>query len=361
MTRKDNNILFFINSLGIGGAERVFIRDANILEKEGFNVFFVTFFKNPKENLLSGLQIPKEKILNLESSSIFDFKSILKLWTFISKNKINKVLSTLNEANLIIKIVKLLKPNISLYIREANIADPKSLKFKFFDFILNFCVKKIIAVSVEVKDSLSYIPFSVGKIEILPNGVFLPNQSKNYKDSNILNILNVGSLNEKKGQKYLIEAVSLVVEKHPNVFLNIFGTGNQKDILSNLINNLKLEKYIKINDPVSHLELEKIYLDSDIFILSSLWEGSPNVLLEAMSFGLCSISTDVSGAVDMLSSDSGILVKKGDSYALSSAICSLLEDRSKMTFFGKNAREKIKDQYCIDIHMDKLKKILDIY
>lgn len=355
-------ILFLINSLGIGGAERVFVREINSLTLKGFkDIYISTIFKTKDLNIENDLILDKDKFLKLNSTSLFSLNTFFKLVSFIKKNKIKIIYSTLNEANIWARTLKLFVPNLRIFIREANVADFKPVKFKILDIFLNLFVFKIVAVSNQVKKTLcDYMPFYKNKILVIPNGVELPFFQKEYKNTPPLKILNVGSLTLKKGQKFLIEAVIKILNKRPNsIILNIYGEGQEFDNLNDKINDFK--DNIKINKPVSKEELNKIYLDSDIFILSSLWEGSPNVLLEAMSFGICSVSTIVSGAEDIIiDKNSGILIDKNSSEAIENAIIELIDNKEKLSFYGQNARKMINDNFSFDIHIEKIINLFDL-
>lgn len=356
-------VLFLINSLGIGGAERVFVREINSLNSMGFkDIYISTIFKTKDINIEKDLFLDKDKFLKLDSTNLLSLNKFFKLVGFIKKNKIEIVYSTLNEANIWSRTLKLFIPTLKIFIREANVADFKPFKFKILDIFLNLFTFKIVAVSFGVKESLlKFLPFYEKKIVVISNGVDLPNLSKDY--SNIkspLHFLNVGSLTLKKGQKFLIEGVAKVLSVRPNsIILDIYGDGQEFDNLSSLIGDFK--DNIKIHKPVLKDELNKIYLNSDVFVLSSLYEGSPNVLLEAMSFGLCSISTAVSGAEDIIKDrDSGILISKKSSEAIKDVIIELIDNKEKLSFYGENARKRINDNFSFNIHMEKIIRLFNL-
>ena len=359
----NKKILFLINKLGVGGAEKVFIKDANALIKDGMNIHFAFLYGGEEDQtLIKDLDIGRENIFYPRFRKLFDFGAFLKFSSYVKKNEINVIYSTLDESNIISRFIKIFNPSIEVIIREANVAFSKPFWFKFIDLILNIFVKKIISVSSEVKKSLEkYQPFYAYKNEVLMNGVFIPESSKKYSEGlSKLKILNVGSLTEKKGQKFLLEACSLVEKQRPGSFqLDFYGEGVLKESLNKKIKELNLENIVRLNDLVSFEKLSQIYIESDLFVLSSLWEGCPNVLLEAMAHGLCSISTKVSGANDIvINGISGILVERADSGDIANAIIDIIDKRSKMSILGNKAREMIIKEFSFDAHINRLKKIL---
>ncbi len=359
MPKQNKKILFLINKLGIGGAERVFIKTANVLTEHGYEIYFGFLFGDEKDqNLISDLKVNKDNIFYCKARSIFDLNSLKKLSTFIKGNKIDIVYSTLNEANIFARFLKILNVKISMVIREANVADDKPIKFKFLDVILNRLVNKIVCVSEDVKRTLvKYQPFYKNKMVVLMNGIDIPEISKQYpKEISLpLKILNVGSLNLKKGQKFLIEACSMVDKKIPNSFnLTIIGSGVEKENLNKQIISLGLENKVFIKDVVSPEKLSAYYLNSDMFVLSSLWEGCPNVLLEASAFGLACISTKVSGATDIIEDEqTGKITELSDSVKLAEAIVSLIKNRQGLAGFGKKARDKMIKEFSFSVYISK--------
>lgn len=365
-TNKKPTVLFCINNLGVGGAEKVFIRDANTLTEKGYEVFFGILFGNREDQkLISSINIKKENIFFCRANKLYDFKALRRFSNFIKENKISIVYSTLNEANIFARLTKFFSLKIKIFIREANIANQKPIKFKFLDIILNIFVKNIVCVSKDVKSSLTkYLPFYTNKMVILANGVVIPEKQKQYSDKidTPLSILNVGSLSSKKGQKFLIEAINIINKKKPNsVKLTIIGEGSEEDLLREMITKYELDKLISIIPPITNNpeKYHSYYLNSDIFVLSSLHEGSPNVLLRAMAFGLTSISTRVSGATDMIEDKvSGLLIPKEDEKALAESILYLIENKSKLAIYGENGRKRMKENFSSEKHIEKLQEIL---
>jgi len=104
------------------------------------------------------------------------------------------------------------------------------------------------------------------------------------------NFINLGRLNRQKGQWFLIRSFRQVVDKYNNARLFILGEGDLKDELENLIHELNLDENIFILGRQENVF--PFLLNSHCFILSSLWEGLPMALIEALSLNLPIISTD---------------------------------------------------------------------
>ena len=149
--------------------------------------------------------------------------------------------------------------------------------------------------------------------------------------------INVGRLDEQKGQDYLIKAFARVHEKHPDTVLMILGEGDLREYLQGLISELGCEDSVL---PAGNVRNPEAYLAaSDIFVLSSNVEGMPNVILEAMQAHLPCISTEC-GAREILAPDTdatyatdrvecaeyGVLIPIRDVESLVTSMNMLLED-----------------------------------
>jgi glycosyltransferase involved in cell wall biosynthesis len=167
----------------------------------------------------------------------------------------------------------------------------------------------------------------------------------------------------KEGQKFLIEAVANIERKSPGtVVLDIYGGdyGGAKygEYLNSLIKSFNAESFIHIHDFIPQDQLSQVYLSSDIFVLSSLHEGCPNVLLEAMAHGLVSLSTRVSGASTILDRESGVLVDTGSVEALEKGLEELISRKENFPEMGDAARSKMLKDFGTTAHINKLEQIL---
>ncbi len=131
-------------------------------------------------------------------------------------------------------------------------------------------------------------------------------------------VVTVGTLKAQKNHKLLIDAVALV--KGKNAELIIVGDGPMREELGDYISERGFQKYCQLVG--KHENPSAFFQTADLFVLSSDYEGLPNVVIEAMSFGLPIVSTDCpSGPSEILDGGRfGDLVPVGDVQALSSAI-----------------------------------------
>ena len=133
---------------------------------------------------------------------------------------------------------------------------------------------------------------------IIPNGVyinkFMPNFLKRCLQENCYNIVCVGILNNKKGFESAIISMRFIIAEIPHAHLTICGDGPLREAHTRLINEYHLENCVDLVGNVPHNEIVSYLQKSHVFLLSSVEEGLPNVLLEAIACGLPIVSTPVS-------------------------------------------------------------------
>ncbi len=355
-------ILLIINSLGVGGAERVFVSDVNHLHKSGYDVSFVVLYGENKDNpLLHDIDIPNEKIYCLKGSNIFDAKVYLNLWKVIKKIDANIIYSTLNDAIFISRIVSIFSPKVFLVTREANTTEFKSLSHKIADIFMNWRANVMAVVSEQVKNSLvSYQPWCKKKVEVIYNGVSIPNYESKYLDTKT-DILCVGSLTKKKNHIMLLDSVLKIKKNFPKVILKIVGDGVLRKSLEEYVLKNNLSENVTFLGKIEYSEVVNLYKESGIFVLSSDQEGCPNVLLEAMSYGLPCVATHVGAVGEIIDSDLfGIVVPRREPTLFANGIEKLLTSVATRQSVGLAGRDQIIKHFSIEVHMEKLKDILHI-
>ncbi len=153
-------------------------------------------------------------------------------------------------------------------------------------------------------------------------------------------ILFTGWLIERKGIRYLLEGYSRVVKKHPESILLIIGEGPLKEKLQQTTKYLKLENQVVFLGRKHPDEMPHYISACDIFILPSLAEGMPNVVMEAMASGKAVIATNVQGTLDLLD-NYGVLINPKSSNEIASSLDKLLKNPRLIEKLGKESRKSI--------------------
>ncbi len=202
-----------------------------------------------------------------------------------------------------------------------------------------FNAKHVIANSPALKSMAA--KFYSGEMHVIPNGIdtrlFSPLERREDK----IRILSVGRLVPRKNYKALLYSLSEFFKKTTrDADAVLIGDGPEKDALKTLSESLGIADKIHFIGNVNHGELPRHYQNADIFISTSLNEGMPNAVLEAMACGLPVLSTNIP-AVDGLVVDNvnGILLKGQDPLSAAAAILELAENKNKRKSMGEASRE----------------------
>jgi len=163
-----------------------------------------------------------------------------------------------------------------------------------------------------------------------------------FNDKNIMKFITVGRLSGEKGHRYLIEAYSKVIKEIPNSRLFIIGEGTLRRQLEELITVKELKKYVillgSVKNPYNYISR------ANIFVLPSLHEGLPYVLLEALACKTPIISTDCkTGPKEILENgEYGLLVNTADSNDLANKMIQLAKDKTAREVFSKRSAQQVK-------------------
>ena len=207
-------------------------------------------------------------------------------------------------------------------------------KNKFLLKIINYFVDHTVCISEDIHSVLKELS-DKKYLSYIPNGVDLnlfkfSNQKKNKQ------IISVGRLVWQKDYLNLLKAFSLFLNINSDYRLLIIGEGPEKKSILKEIKNLKIDKNVELVGLCTQAEIVEILNQSKFFVLSSISEGFPKSLIEAMACGLPCIVTDV-GSCELIIEDSGVVVKPGDPNDLFHAMekIKLLIDSEK--YFYKKA------------------------
>ena len=170
------------------------------------------------------------------------------------------------------------------------------------------------------------------KSRVVPNVVdtalFYPSTKGSYKSGGVKKLLWVGLLTPKKGVSYLLEALSRLKTKRDDFILDIVGDGPNRAEYEQMVAELGLSDRVKFHGLKSKPEVAEFMRQCDFFVLPSIWENLPVVLIEAMASGKPVVASRVGGIPEMVNDEVGCLVSPKDVDALAQAIDHML-DRSQ--------------------------------
>jgi glycosyltransferase involved in cell wall biosynthesis len=244
-------------------------------------------------------------------------------------------------------------------------------KLPIFKPLLKFAIKKSDAVTAissytaqEVKE------IAPADITIIPFGAAIAVSDVSGQQSIVSsqqdkNILFVGRLVERKGVKYLIEALELV-NKNLDASLTIVGDGSEKQNLEALVKEKGLENKVLFTGKVTMAQLEECYRKCDLFVLPAVTdakgdtEGLGVVLLEAMSYRKPVVASAVGGIIDIVKGgENGIMVPEKDSERLSEAILQVLQKPKLAKRFGEAGFKFVNDNFSWGKIVNDIRKLYE--
>lgn len=313
----------FIGALPQGGAERVVSYLVNKLFQSGFNVDLV-LLRNDIENFYKindGIKIINIADITGSNSLLKNVRELRKLF----KRERCLIVSFLAQYNIVSTFANMGLRN-AIIVADRN--DPRRWPSrKTVRAIRNFAYRMADGVILQTETNKSYFSKKVQKKSTI---IFNPVDVGEYagsgrEASKEQVVINVARLMPQKNQKLLIEAFKDVLRKHPEYRLKIVGDGPEKDTLNELIEKLGLTEKVELLG--ARHDVFDLVKQSEIFVLSSEFEGMPNALIEAMCIGTACISTKVSGANELIrNEESGLLIDIGNKEQLTEAINKLIED-----------------------------------
>lgn len=344
-------IAFYIGSLEKGGAERVFVNLAEYFNNLGYRIVMVTQYKKENEYTLPhGVKrvisdITADETTNSRIKNFF--RRFFKLRNIWKIEDVDAVLTCTAKSNFMtIVSCMLLKthPVVSV-VGEAKLEYPG----KLMKGLANLLFPLSSGIILQTKRSREFFSKAVNKkAVILPNSLnpsFIKPRYDGLRDKQIVAI---GRMDENKNHAMMIRAFSQIANKYPDYELVIYGDGELRPALKELIDELKMSERIKLPGVVTDIA-DRIY-KAYAFIITSDSEGVSNALIEAMASGLAVISTDVpsGGAVELIEDGvNGILIPVRDEAALVNKLDLLLSDHDYADRLGVEAT-KLKERLSPD-------------
>lgn len=208
----------------------------------------------------------------------------------------------------------------------------------------------VVAVSSLLKEKMADL-MPLEKIDVIPNGILWEEMAPDYsyfpeefRGKRIL--LSVGYLIERKGHRYVLEALAHLVKDFPDLLYVIIGDGLEEEGLKKMVTDLSLEDYVRFLGRRSGAEVMNYMALSEIFVLPSWNEAFGVVYIEAMAQGKPVIGCRGEGIEDFVTDGvNGILVPPRNSQELARALAHLLAHREKAEEIGSRGKETVMARY----------------
>ncbi len=345
----DHKIAFFVPSLRGGGAEKMMIHLANSFADKGLQVDLIM-----AED--SGVyEIPKN--INKVCFGVAKLKySLFPLIKYLRRNKPDVLIATMEHASVIAVLANFLaRSRTKIIARVANTlslslqgTSPRRRLIRKYGamFFYRFADKVVANSKGSAKDLMKTLKLRRDKVKVIYNPTVTPDifekakeeiNHKWLKNKKSPVLLAVGRLHQQKDFPILIKAFSKLKEARRDLKLIILGEGEERKKLEQLIKELNIEDSVDM--PGFATNPYRYMANSDVYVLSSRWEGLPNTLIEAMVCGTPVVSTNCpSGPSEILENGKyGKLVPVGDVDALAKAIKETLKNPISPDILQKRA------------------------
>lgn len=340
-------ILFCIDAMPKGGAERVVANLSNYFASNKKNSVRILTLVNGEcayelENSVNYMSLNFTFTSNHLTKIVCAYKNVKKYIKFLKTYRPDIVISFLPTASYYSSI-SCHFAGVKLIISERN--NPSSIyDTKIKELITKFLYSKASGFVFQTKMASHYFSKNIQKKStIIANPINEKFFVEPYIGLRKKRIVTVGRLDVQKNQILLIEAFNVVLKKHPDYQLYIYGEGPLRMDLEKKIKKLNIEDHVFLPG-VSNNIISEIY-DATAFVLSSDYEGMPNALMEALALGIPSISTDCPcGGPSELIKDGfdGILIPIRNQESLASAIEKIIGDPKLAGILSYNSSKKMK-------------------
>jgi L-malate glycosyltransferase len=365
-------VLQLVESLGMGGAERLIAMLAINSDRKRFEIIPCALRESgPLEQELKAagvdyriLGIPRRSILT-GPLFIADLRRTLAALARILKELSIDILHTHLTESTLIGILAARQagvPRVCTTVHSVTITSQRG-RFSPRAWLLRIAVNKmfsradrIVAVSegVAARTRLQ-INVPCERIITIPNGIegdrfaFQCDKAMQRRKLGLPNdrqvAVAIGRLTPEKGYPYLLSALTSI-PPHQRPLTLVVGYGPDRAELESSVLASGLEKDVKFLG--LRRDVPELLAAADLFVLPSLWEGLPLVLLEAMAAGLPAIVTAVGGNTEVVQDGiSGTVIPPGDAQALTTAVCSLLSDPFMRDRLGRAARQRFETSFSM--------------
>jgi glycosyltransferase involved in cell wall biosynthesis len=318
----------------------------------GVSPFFIKYDDLIIEHLNFKNKAPGLKITQYIHNVFFIGRAIKNIGKILEKYHPSFIIGTNFGLNIILPFMdKEIKKIACEHFSYSSISSPMKV-VRWFAYKL---LDRIVLLTQA--DVLKYHFLNIEKIRVIPNSMPFSIGARSA-DLNSKRIIALGRLTYQKGFDLLLQACIFVKEAAPDWHIDIYGDGECRKYLIDIINRTSLADFVSIHYPKNHIENE--LLASSIYVLSSRFEGLPMALIEAQICGLPCISFDCpTGPAEIIHHGfDGYLVDFGNIKQLADRILDLIYDIEKRKKMGGNAQKSVL-QFSPDIIKKKWISLLD--
>jgi glycosyltransferase involved in cell wall biosynthesis len=343
------------------------------LNKERFSIIFIYLNRyDINKNHIEEAGYEVYYLSNRERISTFRLSILLRLVKILKKHSVD-ILHCHRHKSTVYGVMAAFIAKTPVVIAQVHgLGRSRNFRRRLINFLVFKKLNRIVTVANSVKEDVLKNNWSLAaeKLFILVNSVDyerFSNLSISKKDakrmlglpSNVFIFGTIGRLAPTKGLLYLIEAFAKVKEQKPSAHLVLLGNGQCREELERHASN------VSCSDSIHFLgyrdNVEQLLRGMDIFVLSSIAEGMPRAILEAMAAGVPCIATEVGGIPEIINNKNiGFLVPARDSASLARSMIAVAKmPKNNIAKLVKNAQHEVKQVYSHNIVREKLKNLYE--
>lgn len=332
------NVLLVVPTLRQGGGQKFVLDLANGLDKEQFRVRVLVYFHQrhkafadfAEEHNIETVYLNKKKGLDL-----FFFRQVRKAVREFQPDIIHTHINTM-----LYLLPFYRKRHIKLHTVHTLAQKEHYGLQKLVNYIAFHWLGVVpVGISDTVADTIAHVHHLKREdVPVVYNGVDCKRYDIPKVATDTFNFVTVGTIYAVKNYSFLVDCFAELHKKHPETRLTIVGNGSLRGQLEQQIADLGLSGAVTITGTVGNVE--DYLAASDVYVASSLFEGLPLSILEAMAAGLPVISTNVGGVPDVVKDgENGILVASGEKEAYVAALTELTENTALRTQYATRSKE----------------------
>lgn len=349
------SIAIFIPSLMPGGAEKQATILATTLDKKHIvNIYLLhgeCSISPQNQELLNKSNVSVTHLQGNIISKILQFNKLLK------ERNTDTLLNYLTSCNAIGAIVGRIAGVKRIYggIRNARVEWAKMIADRFAH---NHLATGTIYNCYSGAEYFTSKGFNEKKNIVIPNGFLNIAEPIVREDRKIKHIVTTGRFVPQKDYKTLICSIARLKEQRRDFVMDIIGYGIEERNIRTWINEYGVEDVTNI--AIKPDNVQEIVRNADIYLSTSLFEGTSNSIMEAMNWSLPVVATDVGDNKHLIvDSKNGYIHPIGDSTGIASSISKLLDSVELRNKFGIHSHELLKNNYSLNVFEERYMKIIE--
>jgi len=366
MMKEKIKLMQITHDLAIGGLQQVIVNICRNINREKYDVTVLCLRE-------TGEFVPRIEELGIKVLCLpqkeqgTDYFAFLKVAKILKELKID-VIHTHNTQPFFDGTIGAMLSGVKAVIHTDHVRSfPDKLRYMFAEWVMSHYAYKVVGVSDDTCNNLiKYEHISRKKIITIVNGIDASvyeidvDKEKKKRELGVVKpgpVIGLGArLSKQKGITYLLQAMSSILKELPDLTLVIVGQGECRGELEDESKKLGLEQSVIFTGP--RLDMPEVLKAFDLFVLPSLFEGLPMVLLEAMAAGCPIVATDVGGNHTAISNGvNGSLVEAADSEAFAKEVIKVLSDKELYENYIERSVLRIQSEFSAGMMTSKYEQL----